>query len=273
MERKRDINGVEYYCSDMLCGTRHAFSTRIGGVSRNTHTASLNLGFGRGDDDADVCENFALFSRAVGFDMKRLVTANQVHCADVIYVDDGDVCGDDSKRAFFECDGFVTDAPGVTLGVRTADCVPILLAAYNESGKVVCVGAVHAGWRGSVLKIAARALEKMVFLGAEKESIRAAIGPCIHSCCYEVREDFREAVICALGANAADRYLVRRTGDTWSADIVSLNRDIITDCGVPCDNIDVSSPCTCCNPSLFYSHRYSHGMRGSMLSVIEMPGL
>ncbi|MBQ8249468.1 MAG: peptidoglycan editing factor PgeF [Clostridia bacterium] len=257
-------NGVKYMRSDII-PVRHGFATRVGGVSHEPHTASLNLAFRRGDDEQTVIENLRLFSEAVGVCAESVVSRHQIHSSRVVYADEK-MCGEGYFRECDEgCDGYVTDRVGVTLGVKTADCVPILFCDHDAH----IIGAVHAGWRGTASGIAAECVSKMCELGANVKNIRAAVGAAIHSCCYEVGEDFRESVTALAGEKMAREFIHERDGGLY-ADIIGMNRSMLLGAGVHDENIDISEKCTCCEPSLFYSHRYSHGVRGTMLSVISL---
>jgi hypothetical protein len=168
-------------------GVRHGFFTRQGGVSEGVY-ASLNCGFGSNDNPAHVAENRAIALRALGFSSDALVTAYQIHSADVVVADDSWPPARAPKA-----DGIVTSRPGIALGVLTADCAPVLLADA-EAG---VIGAAHAGWRGAVggiLEATARAMEK---LGAGLSSTVAVVGPCIQQRSYEVGADLRDAVLAA----------------------------------------------------------------------------
>ena len=257
-------NGVKYLKSDII-PVKHGFATRIGGVSREAHTSSLNLAFGRGDERDIVMENLKRFSDAVGITPESVISRHQIHSAKVVYADEkmrGEGYFIDTDEA---CDGYVTDCEGVALGVKTADCVPILF----EDKAAHVIGAVHAGWRGTASGIAAECVRKMCELGAEVENIRAAIGAAIHFCCYEVGEDFYRSVAELVGEDTA-REFIREHNGRLHADIVGMNRRFLLDAGLRDGNIDVCSCCTACQPELFYSHRYSHGLRGTMLSVISL---
>jgi YfiH family protein len=166
-------------------GVRHGFFTRQGGVSEGVY-ASLNCGFGSNDNPARVAENRAIAARALGLSAEALVTAYQIHSADVIVADEPWPPARAPKA-----DGIVTRRPGVALGVLTADCAPVLMADA-EAG---VIGAAHAGWRGAVggiLEATARAMEK---LGARLTSTVAVVGPCIQQSSYEVGADLRDAVL------------------------------------------------------------------------------
>lgn len=257
-------NGVKYLKSTLI-PYRHGFATRIGGVSGEAHTSSLNLSFDRGDDRKTVLRNLELFSEAVGVEADSVISLGQIHSTKVLTVREDSRGLGYCVKSDEKCDGYVTDTAGITLGVKTADCVPILMCDENAG----VIGAVHAGWRGTVSGIAAECIEKMTSFGARAENIRVAIGPAIHSCCYEVSEDFREAVSQLAGGDFADRFIESRDGKLY-ADIVAMNRQILLERGVDGCNIDVAEYCTCCHPELFFSHRYTHGLRGTMLSVIAM---
>ena len=119
-------NGVKYLKSDNLAAV-HGFGTRIGGVSVEEHTKGLNLAFGRGDTRECVLQNLELFANAVGFDARRIVSVSQIHSADVRVIIDADAGQGYFGEERFACDGYVTNTSGVTLGIKTADCVPILM--------------------------------------------------------------------------------------------------------------------------------------------------
>ncbi len=267
-------NGVRYLRSDII-SSPHGFSTRLGGVSENKHTEWLNLAFDRGDSRETVLENLRLFCDAVGFSAERLVSLGQIHSSRVIYVDE-DMAGEgyflpDSEK----CDGYVTDKVGMAVGVKTADCLPILLEGISDDGEAVAVGALHAGWRGTVGGIAEKGVKAMMALGVRGKNIRAALGPAICAECYEVREDFRDAFKAAMGAEMTERYVIpdKKKVGVFHTDLRRINRDILLLTGVPEENIDVCPLCTYCHPELFYSHRYSNGERGSLLSVVSLGGI
>lgn len=257
-------NGVKYLKSDLIT-VPHGFATRIGGVSREAHTASLNLAFRRGDGRETVMENLRLFADAVGIAPESVISRHQIHSARVVYADEkmrGEGYFIDTDA---ECDGYVTDREGVALGVKTADCVPILFA--DAENRVI--GAVHAGWRGTASGIATECVQRMCELGAKPENIRAAVGAAIHFCCYEVGEDFYASVAALVGEAVAREFIRGQDGRLY-ADIVGMNRRFLLEAGLSEGNIDVCEYCTCCELSLFFSHRYSHGLRGTMLSVISL---
>ena len=159
---------------------RHAFFTRQGGVSSGPF-ASLNCGFGSGDDLGDVARNRAIAAAQLGLAPERLVTCHQVHGTGVVTVE-RPWRREDNPRA----DGTVTKVPGIALGVLAADCAPVLFAD-SEAG---VIGAAHGGWRGTLAGVMEATVMAMTAIGARSERIRAGIGPCIGQSSYEVGPEF-----------------------------------------------------------------------------------
>ena len=253
-------HGAVIYAASDTIGIPHGFSTRTGGVSTPEHLATMNFTTSTGDSAANVAENYRIFLSALGLKYSSRVSSHQIHSTKIRYVTEAD-----RGRAFEDCDGFVTDRPGVSLVVKTADCVPILLA--DETAGVIA--AVHAGWRGTVGGIAANAVSEMLRLGATAENIRVAVGACIHPCCFEVQTDFVEAVTALRGRAFADAHIARREGKLC-ADLIGMNLAVLAEVGISPAQVDVSADCTCCAPYLYHSHRATRGKRGTMAAVIGM---
>lgn len=245
---------------------RHAFTTRLGGVSLTPYTKSMNIGFNRGDGDSAVKENIRILCNTAGLDYGGLCASPQYHSSYVRYVTE------ENRLEGIECentdpsDGFVTDCSGISVLVRSADCVPMLFQGQKENGSPV-VGAVHAGWRGTVYGIAAECISKMKELGVIESSVYVAVGPCIGPCCFEVRDDFIEAVITTKGKNFADRH-IQKAGSAFHADLISMNTEILREAGVGIGHIDVLNECTACKPYLYHSHRATGEKRGTGGAVI-----
>lgn len=161
---------------------RHAFFTREGGVSDGIF-ASLNCGFGSGDDPAKVARNRAIAMERLGLPAAALVTCHQVHSADIVTVERPWEPG-----AAPRADGMATCRPGIALGVLAADCAPVLFVEV-EAG---VIGAAHGGWRGALSGVGEATVAAMQALGARTERIRAGIGPCIGRESYEVGAEFAE---------------------------------------------------------------------------------
>ena len=253
-------NGVPLLKCSLLT-PHHGFAGRRGGVSTLPHLAELNIGDGLGDSAAHVTENLSRLAAAVDARPDRIVRAKQVHDNCVLHVTQSD-CG----RTDLTCDGFVTDEPDVVLLVKTADCVPILLCD-RENG---VVAALHAGWRGSVARIAAKGIEAMCEAGADRRTVTAAIGPCIHSCCYSVGDEVIQTFydVCREDAEAC---IVQDSGSgQGKLDLAAWNQRVLLREGIAPDHIAVSDLCTCCHTDRFFSHRGMQGKRGVMGAVIRL---
>jgi YfiH family protein len=176
IRRTRGLQVIESRALGKLGWLVHGFSTRPGGASELEGKSALNLGFTDWDDHERVAANRSKFAAGVGADGLPLVTLRQFH-SDVIHVAAAP-CEEAPKA-----DAVITSTPGLLLGVQTADCVPILLA---DSRRRV-VAAIHAGWRGTLARIAAKTLGQMrMKFGTRPRDIVAALGPAIGRCCYEV---------------------------------------------------------------------------------------
>ena len=239
---------------------RHAFSTRLGGVSTGV-LESLNLGVRRGDTPENVRENWRRLGAAAGLDLTRAVYAQQVHSAEVRIAHAADAQPPELEPRF-TCDGFVTNEPGVPLAVFMADCLPALL--HDPAAGVI--GAVHCGWRGSVADILGAAVAQMCALGAHPADIRAAVGPAIGQCCFETDGDVPEALRATLGA-AAEPFMVWN-GSKWHIDLKAVNALWLQKAGVT--RIDVCSHCTACRPDLYWSHRKMGLRRGEQAALIAL---
>ncbi len=235
----------------------HGFSTREGGVSRGSGLDTLDLGMG---EEKDVKENRRRFAASLGSDTDKMFSAKQIHSASV-----ETVAANDLGKSF-ECDGFVTKEKNLLLTVKVADCVPILL---TDSKSVIA--AVHAGWRGTVSGIAINAVSKMLSLGASANDITAAIGPCIHPCCYEVDIPFINAVKASEYGDELARYIIpSNKPDKFYADLPSMNKHLLIMAGIKPENINMANHCTSCESDVFFSHRASGGKRGLMMAGIVM---
>ena len=260
--------GLVYLTADGFTaagGVAHGFSTRLGGVSQGIY-ASLNLGVNRGDDPAAVRENFSRFCAAVGAPADRTVFSAQVHGDVVRTVTTADVGKGVDRKADYEADGLVTDVPGVTLAVFSADCLPVLL--YDPVRRAAA--AVHAGWRGTALGIVTRAVERMVdCYGCDRLDILAAIGPGISKCCFETHEDVPNAMTEAMGAPALHCIEVLPNGK-FHVDLKALNARRLESAGLAPEHIALSGDCTACLSDKYWSHRATRGERGSQAAMIAI---
>ena len=238
----------------------HCFTTRHGGVSTGIY-ASMNLAVGRDDTPENVEANLRILGDALGFDPEKLVMTRQIHSDIVRVVTEAD-CSGFFHRNYPQCDGLVTNTPGLTLMIFTADCTPLLL----QDPVTGAVGAAHAGWRGTAQDIAGKMVETMVrAFGCKPENIRAAIGPNIGRCHFETGADVPEALLETFGPEAGT-YIEKR-GDKYFPDLKAINALALRRAGVTA--IEISDACTYCRPDRFWSHRVTNGERGSQGALIQ----
>ena len=186
-----------------LSGVQHRFFTRQGGVSAGLYS-SLNCGYGSGDDPENVRENRRRVAASFERRAEDLLTVHQFHSTDVLTVADQRWSSPGAPRA----DALVTDRPGVVLGVLAADCAPVLLA--DPQARVI--GAAHAGWKGALTGVVEATINAMEKLGARRERLSAAIGPCIGRDSYEVGPEFPAPFLKRDEADAAFFRAAPRTG-------------------------------------------------------------
>ncbi|GHU88963.1 laccase domain protein [Clostridia bacterium] len=223
--------GVQFFTSKLIT-VPHGFATRVGGVSEPPFD-TLNLGSSA--IDGAVTENYLRFAKAIGVPRESLVFTKQVHGDNIVWAE---------NRGKDDCDGLITRQKGLTLTILWADCVPILLQGDG------CVAAVHAGWRGTALGIVKKTVKMM------SGNIRAAIGPAIGKCCFEVQSDVARHF----------PKSEKSDGEHWKVDLKAINRDQLLSAGVT--EIDISEECTHCNEKLFFSHRRTGNPRGTQAAVI-----
>lgn len=233
---------VEVIRASALAGVTHGFLGRRGGVSTGI-LAGLNVGTGSADDRESIAENRRRAVEAV-LPGARLATVHQVHSADAVYV--AEPWAQDARP---RADAMVTDQPDLLLGVLTADCAPVLLA---DPGAGV-VGAAHAGWRGAVAGVTDAAIALMESIGASRERIAAAIGPCIAMPSYEVDEAFRGRLIETDPAN--DRFFSVAASGSLHFDLPAYLRHRLLAAGIA--EVETIHLDTYANPDRFYSYRRS----------------
>ncbi len=258
----REIDGVRALVCEPLERERfpNGFSTRLGGTSPMPQDA-LNLAGFNEDEAANIYENRRRFLRL--FDDRFVLTAVwQMHSADIRTVLDREDARCDTER----CDALTTSAPGILLGVKSADCVPILLGDQRTGA----CAAVHAGWRGTVARILERTIERMhAEYGTRAEDLRAAIGPAAGVCCYEVGAEVIEAFQASF-ADAADLFQHTRPGHA-RIDLQRANRNQLLAKGLKPERIHIAPFCTMCRTDLFFSYRREknlYGRVGRLMSVV-----
>ncbi len=243
----------------------HAFSTRLGGVSSGEFT-SMNMSFGRGDNDENVHENYRRLCAAIGTEYYNLVASSQDHNTFVRRVTKSERgIGIYRPKDMESVDGLITNESGVALVTYFADCTPVMLADTKNHA----IGSCHAGWRGTVGEIAGITVKRMTEeFGTDPADIRAAIGPAISKCCYEVDEPVAKRFV-DLGLNT-EKIVFPKGNGKYMIDLLETNKQLLMREGVRESNITVSDVCTRCNHDLIWSHRATNGKRGGMCAVLEI---
>ena len=261
----RDGVGVLRFSDwDAIPGVTHAFSTRIGGVSKG-ELAAMNLGFGRGDPEETVAENYRLFCAAAGFDPESLVTGSQTHLTNIRRVGtEQKGIGVWREKDMDDIDGLCTDEAGVTLVIYCADCVPL----YFVDEKHHAIGLAHAGWRGTAAGMAARMVEKLAReYGSRPEDLKVAIGPSICKDCFEVDAPVAEEFKALPHAEA---FVTDGPGIKFHVDLWECNRQFLLSAGVRAENISLGGVCTMEESDLIFSHRKTRGHRGSNCAMLAL---
>ena len=278
----------------------HGFSTRVGGSSRAYGKGNLNLGFTKDDARVAVERNRAAFLHEIGAVTRKrrgsihtsrqatspfwpLITLREIH-SDIIRCVDS--IPDPTHKEPLSGDGLITATPGLLLAIQTADCLPVILV----DAKRHVVGVFHAGWRGTVKRIVEKGVGEMHrCFGSRPRDLKAAIGPGIQGCCYEVGEDVRTQFESQFAYGSS---LFRETKDSDPVrekypllfltarapghselpkkiflDLVEANRQQLLAAGVPKKSIEASPLCTNCHPELLFSYRAERGKTGRMMGV------
>ncbi|MCU1300866.1 MAG: peptidoglycan editing factor PgeF [Candidatus Sulfotelmatobacter sp.] len=275
----------------------HGFSTRSNGFSRAYGGNALNLGFTKEDSKAAVERNRAVFlaelesasdhgrtarssasTKSPG--LSPLITLRQIH-SDIIHFVDS------PPESQLAGDGLITATPGLLLGIQAADCLPIMLVDAKQRA----IGVFHAGWRGTLKRIVEKGVGEMHRrFRSRPRDLKAAIGPAVHGCCYEVGREVREkfesqfSYAAKLFREVEDRDPVR---DKYPMlfltarppghgvlpkkiflDLVEANRQQLLSVGVLAKNIEASPLCTQCRPDLLFSYRAEKGKTGRMMGVV-----
>ena len=260
------VNGVSYLTYDALSRIpfiRHAFSTKLGEGTSTVHP--MDMSFDHDDRDA-VTHNYHLFCDAAGFDFCSLVASSQDHHTFVRVVTSAEKgIGIRREKDILSVDALVTIEPGVTLCTYYADCTPIFFVDTVTKA----IGLAHAGWRGTVARIAAKVLDVMRdSFGTDPADVVCAVGPNIMACCYEVDQPVADA-FCALGLDSG-RFVTPKGGGKYMVDMLECNRQILVSCGVKDENITTSDLCTRCHSDLLWSHRGTAGDRGTMCAMLRI---
>ena len=259
----------------------HGFSTSPGGVSTLEGKKVLNLGFADWDSRENVLENRRLFQSALGAASLTLLPLRQIH-SDTVHLF-GAACTEACKA-----DASVTNTPGLLLAIQTADCVPILLVDPKRRA----IAAIHAGWRGTLARIAQKTVGQLQMqFGCNPSDLIAALGPSIGPCCYEVGPELVTQFTSQF-AEAPDWFDEARTGEEpnplqWlnmmppghqpppkgvRLDLRKANRSQLLAARLQARNVFATDLCTACRPDLFFSYRKQGPRSGRLLSAIGVLG-
>lgn len=249
---------LEIITSDSLGPLRHGFFTRRGGASSGVFSG-LNCGAGSSDQSEIVAINRTRVADAMEVPGDQLVSVHQVHSAKVEVVD-GPIS---SQKP--QADAMVTKTPGIALGVLTADCQPVLFADHDAG----VIGAAHAGWRGALDGVLEATVDAMVALGAQRETIKAVIGPSISQRAYEVGPEFLDTFLAEDPQYA--RFFVNGADDKFHFDLPGFGLHKLRSAGV---DAEWTRHCTYSDADRFYSYRRSTHAReadyGRLISVIRL---
>ncbi|WGW04225.1 peptidoglycan editing factor PgeF [Tropicibacter oceani] len=249
---------LEIITADSLAPFRHGFFTRRGGASSGVFSG-LNCGAGSTDQTEMVAINRARVADAMEVSPDNLLTVHQVHSPDVVTV--AGPLDDPRPKA----DALVTATPGLALAILTADCQPVLFA---DSANGV-IGGAHAGWRGARDGVLEATVDAMIALGAERESIRAVIGPTISQRAYEVGPEFLEDFLADDPTNA--RFFAGGADDRVHFDLPAFGLHRLREVGV---QAEWTRHCTYSDADRFYSYRRATHAKeadyGRLISVIRM---
>ena len=246
------------------------FTTKTGGVSKG-HFASFNMGLHVLDQDEAVRENKEILAKSVNFPLSKWVGCDQVHDAKIEKIDER-LTGKgvtSYSNAVPKTDGIYTDKKDILLTLCFADCVPL----YFISPKHSLIGLAHAGWKGTVLDIGGKMVQRWVEEGVSPNDIQAAIGPSISSNAYIVDDYVLGQVETILPEETFQSVFQEVSDGQYSLDLKLINRELLLLAGVPQENILCSSYCTSTQEKLFFSHRRDNGKTGRMMSFIGMKGV
>lgn len=232
-------------------------TTRVGGESSD-HLASCNIGISEFEPASTTISNRQRICTALNIDFEKMTFQSQVHRDSITVVDSNNAgAGNRIKtQSISNSDALITQTKGITLFAQAADCVPIIL--YDTKNKVAA--AIHAGWRGTIKRIAQKTAQKMIAeFECNPQNIIAGIGPSIGRCCYEVGSEVVDAVSSSFpnSANLLISHNSKYHFDLWEA-----NKEQLEETGIPIQNIEVAKICTKCNNTLFFSSRHDNGRTG-----------
>lgn len=267
---ENEKNGVSYLTYPLLSESgivKHGFSTRLGGVSEGV-CSTMNLSFARGDKEESVRENYRRMAAALGVAEDSFVCSAQTHTTNIRAVTAEDRGKGLTKALdYSDVDGLVTNVPQLCLATFYADCVPLFFVDTTHKA----IGLSHSGWRGTVGKIGEKTLEKMRELyGTNPADVLAAVGPSICQDCYEVSADVVECFKEQFSRQYWSELFYEKQNGKYQLDLWRANEIVLLEAGIRKEHLAVTNLCTCCNPTLLFSHRASKGKRGNLAAFLAL---
>lgn len=260
--RKNNIHYIEPLNMSEAGVSIQGFTTRHEGVSRAPYN-SLNLGINTFDSPHNVQGNRSLLCRTFDTRVENLVMVSQCHGTDILVIDEPNT--DFAHFQKLQCDGIVTNQPGVMICIAVADCLPLLLLDPVNN----VAAALHAGWKGTAGNIAAKGVQTLEkIFNSRPEHILAALGPAIRSCCYEVDEPVRKA-FSDTGIDWS-KFAAESGYGRWRLDLAAVNRDQLISAGITAENIESAPHCVSCQHDWFFSYRRDEGETGRQAGFIVL---
>ncbi|MCI9423638.1 peptidoglycan editing factor PgeF [Lachnospiraceae bacterium WCA-9-b2] len=261
---EREVDGVPYLSFPLIEKTgivKHGFSTRLGGVSKG-HCGTMNISTTRGDEPKAIEENRRRIAKAIGVDPLDFTYTHQTHTTNVAVVEEKDRGG-----KFPDTDGMVTNVPGICLVTFYADCVPLFFVDPVHRA----IGLSHSGWRGTVGRMGKVTLEMMhKQYKTNPSQVFAAIGPSICQDCYEVSGDVIERFKETFDEALWSELFYEKAGGKYQLDLWRANLAVLTEAGIPKEQIAVTNVCTHCNPEILFSHRSLGTARGNLSAFLAL---
>lgn len=264
-----DVLVLKYPILEETKIVEHCFTTRIGGVSEGIFS-SMNVSFTRGDAALAVEMNYRRLAEVMGIKYEKFVFTDQTHTVNVRKVTAEDAGkGIVRKCDYTDIDGLITNEPGLVLSTFYADCVPL----YFVDPVHKAIGLSHSGWRGTVARMGKVTIEAMQHeFQSRPEDIICAVGPSICQDCYEISADVAEVFACEFAGHETEilrespknKSITEQMDKKYHLNLWKANELVLLEAGVMPEHIAVTDICTCCNSDVLYSHRASHGQRGSL---------
>lgn len=241
----------------------HCFTTRVGGVSEGQF-ASMNLGFGTGDNEENVSKNYKIMAEKLNIKIEDIVETDQTHTNNIRYVTEKDKGRAMEEPYYTDVDGLFTDKKNIALMTFHADCTPLFF--YDPVKEII--GMAHAGWRGTLQNIAGEMVKAFIKnFGSDPANIKSVIGPSLGSCCFEVDKDVADMFI---SADLKYKDFMKIKGEKYHFDLWEINKYNMIKEGMKESNIEISGLCSKCHNDLLFSHRGQKGKRGLMCGIIMM---